>query len=185
MGVNHLGHFYLTALLWKSLRNSKDLRIVNVSSMTHSSSGSTIDFEDVNSEKSYDRIGAYGKSKLANILFTKELARRVEAVKPEARVVSLHPGVVRTEVVRNLRGKLFDTIMRLIEPIFWLLTKSPKEGAQTSLYTIYESSDQLKNGGYYSDCKLKASSQESEKMESQKKLWNVSETLLNYKFDIS
>lgn len=81
MGINHLGHFYLTYKLWTSLKKSKDLRIINVSSIAHMFSTNmakvSMDFDDLAYEKSYNPYLAYSRSKLANVLFTKELAKRV------------------------------------------------------------------------------------------------------------
>jgi len=99
MGVNHLGHFYLTYMLWDLLRTSKDLRIINVSSNGHLKivSPSTIDFNNFRYDNGgYGSASAYGASKLANVLFSQELAQRLELVNPNARCVSLHPGVVNT-----------------------------------------------------------------------------------------
>lgn len=178
MGINHLGHFYLTSLLWSNLSKSKDLRIVNVSSLAHVLSPNMkkvkMDFDDFNSEKQYSAFMNYSKSKLANILFTKELATKLEKINPTARVVCLHPGAVRTELMRYIRTGLFGLVYPLIHPFYWLLTKNPKEGAQTTLYTIYESADKLVNGAYYSDCAVKEPSGEATKKESQTRLWEIS-----------
>ena len=97
-GVNHLAHFLLTNLLLDRIKESPSARIVNVSSLSHHFS--SINFDDLQSESSYSRYGAYGQSKLANILFTRSLAQRLK----ESRVTaySLHPGTVRTEVFRHI-----------------------------------------------------------------------------------
>lgn len=175
MGINHLGHFYLTSLLWKQLKGAKEPRIINVSSMAHwlcmNFKKVTIPFDDFNSEKSYDPYLAYSRSKLANVLFSKELASRLEKVNPAARSVSLHPGVVRTELLRFMRKGILDLLYTIAEPIYWLFSKSAKQGAQTTLYTAYEENDKLVNGGYYSDCTLKPTSAEACRKESPARLW--------------
>jgi len=101
MATNHLGHFYLTYLLWDMLRDSKDLRIINVSSRFHlrnkvDNSDVKINFEDLDGRKDYNTFQQYSRSKLANVMFTRELAQRLEKIRPNARVVSLHPGAVRS-----------------------------------------------------------------------------------------
>jgi len=177
MGVNHLGHFYLTHLLWDLLRTSKDLRIINVSSSGHMKivTPSTIDFDDFRYDKGgYGPAVAYGASKLANVLFSQELASRLELVNPNARCVSLHPGVVKTELGRYVFkdkpwleavGKLF----------FGLFGKTPKQGAQTTLYAVLEDSANIKNGEYYSNSLVSLKNVFSNNVENQRKLWKLSE----------
>ena len=96
-GVNHLGHFLLTNLLLDKMTSNEEARIVNVSSLAHV--GAKINFDDINSDKDYAPWVAYGQSKLANIYFTKELAKRLPS---NVKTVSLHPGVVRTELGRYM-----------------------------------------------------------------------------------
>lgn len=98
IGVNHLGHFLLTNLLLDMIKKSAPARIINVSSQAHIMGG--IKKEDFNSEKSYSKWRVYGQSKTANILFTRELARRLE--KDGITANSLHPGAVNTELQRDL-----------------------------------------------------------------------------------
>ena len=100
-GVNHLGHFLLTNLLLDRLKEAPAARIVNVSSGAHGyAMAKGINFDDINSEKSYNTMKAYGQSKLANILFTRSLARQLEGTTVTTN--SLHPGVIRTELTRHL-----------------------------------------------------------------------------------
>lgn len=98
LGVNHVGHFLLTNLLLDLLKSSSPSRIINVSSLAHTRG--EINVTDLNSEKSYDPSKAYSQSKLANILFTRELAKRLEGTK--VTVNALHPGVVDTELMRHM-----------------------------------------------------------------------------------
>ena len=96
-GVNHLGHFLLTNLLLDRLKEAPAARIVNVSSSAHKRG--KINFEDLNSTKKYTPFGAYSQSKLANVLFTRSLAKRLEG--SNVIVNALHPGVIRTELGRH------------------------------------------------------------------------------------
>ena len=99
-GVNHLGHFLLTNLLLDRIKQSTPSRIVTLSSIRHTSG--YLDFEDMMWSKEYDRIAAYGRSKLANIMFTRELAKQLEGT--GVTTYSLHPGSVNTELARHLKG---------------------------------------------------------------------------------
>lgn len=98
-GINHLGHFYLTYLLWDKIKKSEYFRIVNVSSLAHKFiygffGKTTLDWNNLNFERDYDYGVSYGRSKLYNVLFTRALAKKIDPSK--GRVASLHPGVVRT-----------------------------------------------------------------------------------------
>ncbi len=116
------------------------MRIVNVSSRAHLRNRfdgfkvPTIDFEDVEGKKNYNPLLQYSISKLANVLFTQELAERVSRVNKNARVVSLHPGVVRTEIARNVEWWK-KAVLVLVYPIFSLFTKDTTSGAQTTIYS--------------------------------------------------
>ena len=105
-GVNHLGHFLLTNLLLDRLKEAPAARIVNVSSSAHRRG--KINFDDLNSTQSYQQWLAYGQSKLANILFTRSLAKRLEGTNVIAN--SLHPGVIRTELGRHINILLVSSI---------------------------------------------------------------------------
>lgn len=98
LGVNHMGHFLLTNLLLDTLKQSSPSRIVVVSSIAHTRGD--INVTDLNSEKSYDEGAAYNQSKLANILFTIELAKRLQST--GVTVNALHPGIVDTELMRHM-----------------------------------------------------------------------------------
>ena len=97
-GTNHLGHFLLTNLLLDRIKEAPSARIVNVSSSAHRTG--KMDFENLNSEKSYSAWVVYGTSKLANILFTRSLAKRLEGTHVTAN--ALHPGVIITELTRHI-----------------------------------------------------------------------------------
>ena len=132
LGVNHLGHFLLTNLLLDRLKACAPSRVINVSSKLHNRG--QINFEDLQSEKSYGGVRAYAQSKLANILFTRQLAERLDGT--GVTVCSLTPGFVRTELGRHMfRSKLVYRILWVVlYPLYWLVTKSPSQGAQTLIY---------------------------------------------------
>ncbi|KAH8307730.1 hypothetical protein KR044_011318 [Drosophila immigrans] len=171
LGTNHMGHFLLTNLLLDVLKKSSPSRIVNVSSLVHSSG--VIKFDDLNSEKSYKPDTAYSQSKLANILFTQELAKRLEGT--GVTVNSLHPGVVQTELTRHVAifNNIFASI--LVRPLVWLLFKTAKNGAQTTLYAALDPDLNGVTGLYFSDCKPKDVSAAAKDANSAKRLWEESE----------
>jgi len=172
--TNHLGHFYLTNLLLDVIKKSAPSRIINLSSMIQLRG--KFNFEDINAEKAYDPLEAYAQSKLANVVFTKELQRRLEGT--GVKVVSLHPGVVRTELTRNLSTaqKIF---IYAIYPFWWFLSKDAKSGAQTSIYCALADHEELQGGQYYSDCKVSKVNPRAEDAENWTKLWDISEKLIS------
>lgn len=130
-----MGHFLLTNLLINKVKASKEGRIINVSSLAHKGSGKkvkTIDFSDLMAEKEYVPWTSYFYSKLANVYFTRQLAKNLQdqGVK-HVKTVSLHPGVVRTELGRYMYGdsKYKKAKLMLIYPLFWFFTKTPTQGA--------------------------------------------------------
>ncbi|XP_028407389.1 retinol dehydrogenase 11-like [Dendronephthya gigantea] len=167
MGVNHFGHFLLTNLLLDLLKSSQPSRIVVVSSMAHSMTSSSFNFDNINCEKFYRKWDAYGQSKLANILFTRELAKRLGGT--DVTVNSLHPGAVKTELSRNT-----GTIESIAFQFMFLFFKTPKEGAQTSIYLAVSEEVEGVTGLYFTDCKVKEPSQAAQDDEAAKKLWDVS-----------
>jgi NAD(P)-dependent dehydrogenase (short-subunit alcohol dehydrogenase family) len=141
MGVNHLGHFYLTSLLWEKIKISNHPRIINVSSLlAHKQPKGEkdtfiIDLDDMNYDKDFDHNLAYSRSKLANILFARQLQANMDKSGIKGLSLSLHPGVIVTELAREFGIKL--TIMKIVFCLFIALcTKSPIQGAQTTLYLV-------------------------------------------------
>lgn len=128
IGVNHFGHFYLTYMLWNSLKKSGNPRIVNVSSRAHKNRGTgfDIDFDNLHFQKGgYSAFRAYSHSKKANILFTSELQRRMNAAKINGLTVSLHPGVVRTELMREMLDSAWKKVVyTLFVPMTYIFFKS-------------------------------------------------------------
>lgn len=169
-GVNHLGHFLFTCLLLPRIIRSAPARIVTVSSMAHERGN--INFEDLNSEQSYSAWKAYGQSKLANVLFCKELARRLQDT--GVTTYSLHPGAVNTELQRHLDDTYFRGANLLNRAFARLFFKTPEEGAQTSIYCSVDEKLANQTGLYYSDCKEKVPSVRARDPEVAKKLWEVS-----------
>ena len=147
-GVNHLGHFYLTNLLLDLVKSSAPSRIINVSSGGHR--GIKMNWDDLQSEKSYAPFFAYRQSKLANCLFTIELAKRLKD--SGVTVVSLHPGAVDTEITRDREGLSFGykVILNVIgRPLMHLFGKSCKDGAKTSIYCALADDVVKHSGAYY------------------------------------
>ncbi|XP_056594659.1 retinol dehydrogenase 12 [Triplophysa dalaica] len=173
-GVNHLGHFLLTYLLLDLIKRSAPARIINVASVAHT--WGSIQLDDINSEKSYSPRRAYGQSKLANILSTRSLAKRLQGT--DVTVYSLHPGVVQSELFRNL-SKAAQIAVKVISPF----TKTTVQGAQTTLYCAVEPELDKESGGYYSDCATARCSREAMDDEMAQKLWELSCQLLGITWD--
>ncbi|XP_078000730.1 retinol dehydrogenase 13-like [Glandiceps talaboti] len=167
LGVNHLGHFLLTNLLLDLLKKSTPSRIVNVSSIAHEPG--KINFDDINSEKEYSKSAAYGQSKLANILFTRELSKKLQGT--GVTVNALHPGVIQTELGRHLNKYIRYAMSVLLAPVF---LKTPVDGAQTSIHCAVEEDLKDVSGLYFSDCIPKEPQPQAQDDEVAKKLWDLS-----------
>ena len=172
-GVNHLGPFLLTQLLLDRLRSSAPSRIVNVSSIGHRFVRS-MNWDDLELERGYDAAVAYGQSKLANILFTRELARRLPADVVTANVC--HPGSVRTGLGRDgdATGFMGTVVFGLLRP-FYL---SPARGAKTSIYLSTAPEVAGQTGGYYVRRRRHRPSAAARDDDAARRLWEVSEQLV-------
>lgn len=175
-GVNHLGHFLLTCLLLERLKESGGGRIVTLSSMAHR--WGHIDFEalavnkDLGTGKySWQFFKAYCNSKLCNVLFTHELAKRLKGT--NVTCYSVHPGIVRTELSRNV--SLWQKIF--IEPVAKLLFLDPEAGAQTSLHCCLQEGIEPLSGRYFSCCAVQDVYGQAKDDAVARKLWEVSERL--------
>ncbi len=135
-GVNHLGHFALTGLLLDLITRTPKSRVVTVSSSGHRMG--KIDFDNLNAEQSYSKQGAYGQSKLANLLFTYELQRRFEAAGVDTIAAAAHPGWTAT----NLQAHAW--FFRLLNP---LVAQQPEMGALPTLYAAI--APEVQGGDYY------------------------------------
>jgi retinol dehydrogenase 14 len=166
--VNHLGPFLLTSLLLDILKASAPSRIVNVTSDAHK--GANIRFDDLQGEKRFSGWQAYGQSKLAMILFTHELAKRLEG--SGVTVNSAHPGVVRTNFAKN-NGGLVMLGFRFLG-IFFI---SPESSAKRILYVATSPDLDGVTGKYFTKMRETRSSPESYDDDSAKRLWLVSEQL--------
>ncbi|XP_026035491.1 retinol dehydrogenase 12 [Astatotilapia calliptera] len=169
LGVNHLGHVLLTYLLLDLIKRSAPARIVVVASVAHTWTGLRLD--DINSEKSYDAMKAYGQSKLANVLFAGSLAKRLQGT--GVSVFSLHPGVVQSDLWRHQHQ-----CIQVAVKIFKVFTKTTVEGAQTTIYCAAEPGLESLSGGYFSDCAPARCSRTASDDDLAQKLWEVSCNML-------
>ena len=168
--INHLAPFLLTNLLLERLKAGKAARVVTVSSMAHR--GAKLDFDDLNWEtRKFSGLGAYGASKLANILFTVELASRLAGSGVTANC--LHPGVVATNIFTAFGGRTGKVFTVLLRP-FML---SPADGAKTSIYLA--SSPEVANvtGKFFDKCREVAPTPAAQDLGVAKRLWEVSAKL--------
>ncbi|XP_017061497.1 retinol dehydrogenase 12 isoform X2 [Drosophila ficusphila] len=171
LGVNHIGHFLMTNLLLDVLKRSAPSRVVVVASKAHERGQIYVD--DINGKEFYDEGVAYCQSKLANILFTRELAKRLEGT--GVTVNALNPGLADTEIARNMiffQTKFAQTILK---PLLWSAMKSPKNGSQTTLYAALDPDLEKISGQYFSDCKLAPVAPAALDDEMAKWLWAQSE----------
>jgi NAD(P)-dependent dehydrogenase (short-subunit alcohol dehydrogenase family) len=171
--TNHLGPFLLTNLLLDRIRASAPARIVNVSSTAHSAARKGIPFDDLQSTRRYRTMRVYGQSKLANILFTLELARRLQGT--GVAVNSLHPGTVRTGYGADGDAKGFLAFGIKISGPFFL---SPAKGARTSIYLACSPEVEGVSGEYFVKCKARRPKRQANDREAAERLWRVSEELV-------
>lgn len=178
-GINHLGHFALTGLVLDMLDATPGARIVTVSSLSHRSG--VIRFDDLNWERNYHPARAYAQSKLANLLFTYELQRRLVAAGHSTLAVASHPGWSATNALRH------SNMMRSLNPIF---AQSPKMGVLPTLYAA--TAPGVRGGDYYGPTRLElrgypkkvVSSVSSHDEAVARRLWTVSEELTQVKYTL-
>ncbi len=168
-GINHIGHFLLTTELIDIM--DKGSRIVNVASGAHKTG--KIHFDDINLTKGYNVIKGYSQSKLANVLFTRELARRLKD--KGITVNCCHPGAVATNIGIDRETGFGKTITGLLKPFF----QTPAEGARTAIFLATDDSVKDITGEYFYRCKIAHSSRRSKDMNLAKKLYEFSEQLVN------
>jgi NAD(P)-dependent dehydrogenase (short-subunit alcohol dehydrogenase family) len=173
--VNHLAYFLLTGLLLDTLRASAPARIVNVSSTAHSRG--VIDFDDLQMQRNYRAYQAYANTKLMNLLFTYELARRLD---PGLVTVNcLHPGVIRTGLMRGVSPAL-----HLLWQSLGKFFKQPDEGAQTPVYLATSPEVAAVTGKYFRRCKPCGTTAVSNDPEIQRRLWQESERLSGFTYPL-
>ena len=185
-GTNHLGHFALTGLLLDRMLSAPDSRVVTVSSVGHRIRA-RIHFDDLQWERSYDRVAAYGQSKLANLMFTYELQRRLSAGGERTLAVAAHPGGANTELARHAPA----AIRPFLPVLAALVTQSAAMGA---LPTLRAATDPGVLGGQYygpdglaqgrGNPRLVTSSSQSYDPAIQQRLWAVSERLTGVTFPV-
>lgn len=173
LAVNHLAYFLLTNLLVEALKNSPGGRVINVSSGGHY--GQQLDFDNLQLSKSYSIYRAYGRSKLSNVLFTYELARRMAGTHVTSNALS--PGMVATDIWKKVNRLLTP----FITPVIKHYGQSPLEGAQTSIYLATSPDVEGVTGKYFADCKPVHSSAASYDLDAAKRLWEVSLRLTGLK----
>jgi NAD(P)-dependent dehydrogenase (short-subunit alcohol dehydrogenase family) len=174
LGVNHLGHFALTGHLLPLLADTPDARVVTVSSIAHRDA--EVFFDYLQAERGYDAGARYGQSKLANLLFTFELDRRLRAAGSPVRALAAHPGIARTEL-----GRHFPAPMRLLLPVVGLVLNSAEQGAWPSLMAA--TSPTVDGGDYVGPSRFNemsgpagpaASSAIANDQDVQRRLWDAS-----------
>ncbi|MBO3748848.1 SDR family NAD(P)-dependent oxidoreductase [Streptosporangiaceae bacterium NEAU-GS5] len=178
-GTNHLGHFALTGLLLDAVLAAPGSRVVTVSSVGHRIQAA-IHFDDLQWERSYSRVGAYGQAKLANLMFTYELQRRLAVANATTIAAAAHPGFADTDLFRNM-----PAILRPLTPLVTRLITQPAE--QGALPTLRAATDPAVLGGQYygpdgfregrGNPVLVQSSRQSHDPVLQHRLWTVSEEL--------
>jgi NAD(P)-dependent dehydrogenase (short-subunit alcohol dehydrogenase family) len=172
-GVNHLGHFLLTELLRDRLVMSAPARIVTVASTAHHYALTGLSFTDLQSERGYHAYDAYAKSKLANILFTRELARRLDDTGVTANC--LHPGAVRTGFASAEDTSGFDRWFIMLGTPFFI---SAERGSRTISYLAASSEVERRTGGYYVRNREHRPSRAARDDDAARRLWEASEDLI-------
>jgi NAD(P)-dependent dehydrogenase (short-subunit alcohol dehydrogenase family) len=177
-GVNHLGHFYLTNQLLPRLRAAAPSRVINLTSVGHHAARRGMRFDDLQSEQHYEGMEVYCRSKLANVLFTRQLAKRLvgDAITPvPVTVNAVHPGAVRSSF--GMDGDLHGFMnlgLRLVRPF----EISPKRGAKTSLHLATSADVAGKTGMYWVRSKPGQMSRQARNDAAAARLWDESERLL-------
>jgi len=167
--LNHLGYFVLAQELLPSLQNAPSARIVNVASAAHN--WGHIDFDDLQCEKSFGAMKQYGTTKLANILFSSALARRLEGTKITSN--AYHPGMVGTGFAQDEPGFL-NFLMKIGKAFL----RSPAGGARTGVYLATSEKIEGVSGEYFANRKVKRPSREARDEEVAERLWEVTESLV-------
>ncbi len=172
-GVNHLGPFLLTNLLTDRLVAGAPSRVITVSSENYRRAKDGLDFDDLQSARSFSSNMAYARSKLANILFTMELDRRIGPAGVAAK--ALHPGVVGTSFAQGSEGsKPMGLLMRALKPFL----ASPAHGASTSVHLATASDEEVARGLYWADDDVKERLPIATDEAAARRLWDVSADLV-------
>lgn len=187
LGTNHLGHFAFTGLVLDRLRGTEGSRVVVVASLAHRMAKRGIDFDDLQSERSYSRMGAYAQSKLANLMFMYALQRRLAGSDARTIALAAHPGFSSTELARHVPGP--------VRGLYGIATAPFTQPAvQGALPTLRAATDPLAMGAHYYGPDgpfewrglpvLKASAAAAHNLAAQERLWAVSEDLTNVTYAV-
>jgi hypothetical protein len=184
LASNHLGHFALTRHLFPLLQASAPSRVVTTSSTAHLKA--SIDFDDLMLNESYSMMIAYGQSKLANLMFAKELQRRIDSADLNMLSIAVHPGLIRTNMMYRF-GSRSNLYRRLLDLLAGPMTESAEVGVRTQLYAA--SAQDVEGGGYYNPNtegtpEIGYSTSLANDPEIAARLWQVTEDLLDLKFDL-
>jgi retinol dehydrogenase-12 len=159
--VNTFSPMILTQGLIDIIHRSNG-RVINVSALVHEKMTNTALYSNLHpeeyyyGEKNYSGIWQYGLSKLGNVYFTRYLHRYIEKNNLNIKTASLHPGVIITELSREYKGILMGLFRLVAFPFIWLIFKTPRMGAETTLHLCYTPDEEFKSGQYYSDSRVKA-----------------------------
>jgi NAD(P)-dependent dehydrogenase (short-subunit alcohol dehydrogenase family) len=170
--VNHLAYFVVTHHLLPSLREAGEARIVNVASIAHRRE--RLDFDDLQTARHFTGMRAYGRSKLANILFTRELARRLAGTGITANC--LHPGLINSHIGEDNRP-LMRWLFRLVKRV---AGKTPAQGAETIVHLAESGAVAGVTGRYFVDCRETQPSPEAQEDEAATRLWQESERMAGF-----
>ncbi len=169
-GVNHIGHFLLTVSLLDLIKATGPSRIVVVASGAHKIG--KIDFHNIPLKHGYTVFSAYGRAKLCNVLFTKELSRRLKET--QVTVNCVHPGAVATNMGVDRDTGFGKTIMKLLKPFF----RTPEQGAATAVYVATSKQCRGVSGEYFYDQKIVGTSKRANDIKLARKLWTASEEIV-------
>ncbi len=175
--VNHLGYFLFTNLLINKMKGKEETRIISVSSAAHSFV-KEMQWEDINFKNNFRQgLRVYGQSKLANLLFTRYLAIKLST--DNISVNAIHPGGVNTSLGSQNKAWYSKPLRLILKPFF----RSPLKGAESIIYLATKQDDGV-TGEYFFNSKITKSSTYSKNLEEANKLWNLSEELVNQKFEL-
>ena len=192
MGINHLGHYALTGLLLETLKSTNGSRIVTMSSMNHMQA-SPLDFNNIFLENEYHQMKAYEQSKLANLLFSYELSRKLEDADIPVEAIAAHPGFVKSNIMKTNEHTQRSFGFKLMFNLFDLiLAMTPQKGSSGIMRAATDKSinngeyvGPVKMGGFRGLPELTSSSDLSYKEDDAKKLWEMSEQLTGIKYNFN
>ncbi|MDD1771504.1 MAG: SDR family oxidoreductase [Methanomassiliicoccales archaeon] len=171
-GVNHIGHFLLTISLLDLLERSDAGRIVVYSSGAHKSG--RIHFDDYNLTHRYGVVRSYGQSKLANLLFTRELSRRLREGGSKITINACHPGAVATQMGVDRSTGFGKTLVKMLSPFF----QTPEQGCRTAVYLATSPEVASISGEYFYKCKVARTSKRGRDMDAARRLYELSENII-------